>query len=281
MNNSEKREIPEILIHSNKTVCESRSFENVVLNDLSPKQIQILMLLASQIGQDDTEFHKYQISMRKLCELFSSNPSDKATINSVEKALEDMRSKTVKFIYHINDANGIEHEIKRITGWIDEVDIVDRKIVYFKMAQWLKIFFLNIPKEQRIIYKVAYLFNLKRKGAINIYRWSYSNSGFTNSVNISIENAKLLFCGDKNKKTANFIRDYVKAGTDEINEKTDLHITYELIKSGGQDKTYTSIKFNIEKRKNSIEIKKETKENILIKEVEKDNNKVPKFDLFI
>lgn len=168
MNKKDKRKVPEIILHPNKTVCESRAFENIVLNDLSPKQIQILMLLASQIWEEDTEFFRYQIPMSKLRKIFCKNERDKDSINSVEKALEDMRSKTVKFIYHIDDEDGIKHEVKKITGWLDEVDIIDKKMVYFKMAHWLKVFFLNIPKEQRIIYKVAYLFNLRRKGAINI-----------------------------------------------------------------------------------------------------------------
>lgn len=241
----DKKQVPEVKIYQNKTVCESRAFENTVLNDLSPKQIKLLMLLASQIGEDDTELKRYQISMKNLCEIFCKNTSDKTSIASVTKALEDMRSKTVTFIYNLDD----KHHAKKITGWIDEIDIVDDKIVYFKMANWLKRYFLNIPRDQRVIYKIAYLFNLKRKGAINIYRWAYANAGFHNGVNISMKNAKIYFSGNPDKITKDFIRDYVEAGVQEINEKTDLHIDYKLNRKG-TGRAYSSITFYIDKVKN-------------------------------
>lgn len=167
----DKKQLPEIKTYQNKTVCESRAFEKNVLNDLSPKQIKLLMLLASQIGENDTELKRYQIPMKNLCEFFCKNTSDKTSIDSIKKALVDMRSKTVTFTYNLDE----KHRGIKITGWIEEIDIIDDKIVYFKMANWLKCYFLNIPKEQRVIYKIAYLFNLKRKGAINIYRWAYAN----------------------------------------------------------------------------------------------------------
>lgn len=241
----DKKQVPEVKIYQNKTVCESRAFEKNVLNDLSPKQIKLLMLLASQIGEDDTELKRYQIPMKSLCEIFCKNTSDRSSIASVIKALEDMRSKTVTFIYHLDD----KHHAKKITGWIDEIDIIDDKIVYFKMANWLKSYFLNIPRDQRVIFKIAYLFNLKRKGAINIYRWAYANAGFTNGVNISVKNAKIYFCGNADKKTKDFIRDYVEAGVQEINEKTDLHIDYKLNRNG-TGRAYSSITFYIDKVKN-------------------------------
>lgn len=241
----DKKQVPEVKIYQNKTVCESRAFENTVLNDLSPKQIKLLMLLASQIGEDDTELKRYQISMKSLCEIFCKNTSDKTSIASVTKALEDMRSKTVTFIYNLDD----KHHAKKITGWIDEIDIIDDKVVYFKMANWLKRYFLNIPRDQRVIYKIAYLFNLKRKGAINIYRWAYANAGFHNGVNISMKNAKIYFSGNPDKITKDFIRDYVEAGVQEINEKTDLHIDYKLNRKG-TGRAYSSITFYIDKVKN-------------------------------
>lgn len=241
----DKKQVAEVKIYQNKTVCESRAFENTVLNDLSPKQIKLLMLLASQIGEDDTELKRYRISMKSLCEIFCKNTSDKTSIASVTKALEDMRSKTVTFIYNLDD----KHHAKKITGWIDEIDIIDDKVVYFKMANWLKRYFLNVPRDQRVIYKIAYLFNLKRKGAINIYRWGYANAGFHNGVNISMKNAKIYFSGNPDKITKDFIRDYVEAGVQEINEKTDLHIDYKLNRKG-TGRAYSSITFYIDKVKN-------------------------------
>lgn len=75
MAKTEKKQVAEIVLYQNKTVCESRVFEKNVLNDLSPKQIKILMLLASQIAETDTELKRYQISMKKLCEIFCKNTS--------------------------------------------------------------------------------------------------------------------------------------------------------------------------------------------------------------
>lgn len=277
---TEKRKTPEIQLYQNKTVCESHLFEMIVLNDLSPKQIKILMLLASQICEEDKEFKTYQIPMQKLCEIFCKNTRDKDSIESIKRALVDMRSKTITFIYHLNE-DGVEHKVNEITGWINKVQIIDDKIVYFQMASWLELFFINIPKKQRVIYKITYLFNLKRKGAINIYRWAYGNSGFNNPVNISIENAKIYFSGDPNKPTRNFVRDYLEAGVQEINEKTDLHIEYKLNRKAEKG-AYSSITFLIDKVKNKgsklpdyfeqekdgiVSLSEEEKEQMLIEEM--------------
>lgn len=45
------------------------------------------------------------------------------------------------------------------------------------------------------------------------------------------------------------MRDYVEAGVQEINEKTDLHIKYKLNTEKGRGNRYSSITFFIDKKK--------------------------------
>ena len=49
-----------------------------------------------------------------------------------------------KFTYHL-DEEGVTHKIDKITGWLDEIDIVDDKMIYLKMANWL-----NLKRERSL-----------------------------------------------------------------------------------------------------------------------------------
>lgn len=127
----DKKQVPEVKIYQNKTVCESRAFENTVLNDLSPKQIKLLMLLASQIGEDDTELKRYQISMKNAKIYFSGNP-DKITKDFirdyVEAGVQEINEKTDLHIDYKLNRKGTGRAYSSITFYIDKVKNVGSRL---------------------------------------------------------------------------------------------------------------------------------------------------------
>ena len=84
---------------------------------------------------------------------------------------------------------------------------------------------------------------------------------------MSISDAKLEIANNPDVKTNDLFRYHIEPAVAEINEKSDLTITYLPKKAGGQKKQYTSIEFWINKKTNpkmpKLGIEKKNKENPL------------------
>jgi hypothetical protein len=92
--------------------------------------------------------------------------------------------------------------------------------------------------------------NLKTVGAKRLYEY-LKDWSFTHTCTIEIDDLKTIMNVDKTKKSnkvyATLHRDHIKKAVDEINDKSDMIVSYEPIKEKleGQRKQATKIKFNI------------------------------------
>lgn len=255
-----KQDSKELSIYNKKAIAESNRLMKSVQNDLTRTELQLVLLIASQVEENDDDFincHVSMVDLKKL--LFPDSWKNKNTREQVEKIIISLASKVIVLKSGYNT---------KIFHWLDEADIDDKKeFVSLRMGRFLKEYFLRLSKEERTIYKIGYILNFKRKTSINLYRWAYSKVNFCNGVSMSISDAKLEIANNPDVKTNDLFRYHIEPAVAEINEKSDLTITYLPKKAGGQKKQYTSIEFWINKKTNpkmpKLGIEKKNKENPL------------------
>lgn len=226
----------EVELYNNKTICESKDLMNCVTNNLTVKQMQLILLLGSQVHELDNELNQYNISISELCDIFNVDKSKPDRRNKLIDELKKLASKIVTIQ---------EEHITTITGWVSMIKVNEAdKTVSIKLADWLHEYFIDIPTDKKLIYRIEHIFRLRQKSAINLYRWAYSKNGFDNTVKIKIDEAKTIFHGTDNIRTCDFIKDKLKPAIEEINNKTDLIIKVKPIKAKGS-RSYTSLEFSI------------------------------------
>lgn len=226
----------EIEFYTNKAICENKDLIIEVENDLTVRQLKLVLLLGSQVHELDDDLNSYTIELSKLCDLFNVDKYRPDRRNKLIEELKKIRSKTVIVR---------KKKLTSITGWVDKIDIdEDTNMVNIRLSDWLHKYFINIPQDNKLIYRIENVFRLNQKNAINLYRWAYSKKGFDNTVKIKIDEAKTIFHGTDNIRTCNFINDKLKPSIEEINNKTDLIIKVKPIKAKGS-RSYTSLEFSI------------------------------------
>lgn len=234
----------EISTNEKITVCESKDFMNDVICNLSLNQIKLILLLGAQVKEEDTKIKTYSISISDLCDLYGIQKYRPGRTEKLLKELKNLTGQLLEFYDYKLDDDG--DECTAVVGWIDMFIINHtRQVVYFKLSGWLYEYFYCIPKEHRLIYKLQYIFNLKKKSTVNLYRWAYSKKGFKSYfTSVKIEDIKQVICGNPEMRTSNFIQTHLTPAIEEINQKTDMYIHVKPIKKKGSS-SFTSLKFHI------------------------------------
>lgn len=122
----------------------------------------------------------------------------------------------------------------------------DKNVVYLRLSNEVRNFYLELGK-QNLTYTLENILALRTLTDARLYQWAYGKKGFKNEVSISIEDAKLLFCGKEELETYDFLTKYLDQSIKRINKKTDLTLSYEKVRKSGVNKNkISSLKFTIE-----------------------------------
>lgn len=226
-------------IDMNRTITESVELVQTVLSkNVNNSQLDLIFVLASLVNKHDTEFSKYVISFKTLAEIYNpSNPRTSTTRKYIRESVEDIMN--AKFSLRNGSKEKYYH-------WVGTCEIDwEKEQITIQLSNEIRKFYLLI-KERALTYNLKNVLALRTTTQKRLYIWAYNNKGFKNDVNISIEDAKLLFYGDKNIETYQFLRKYIEPAIKHINEKTDLTLSYEKVrKDETNSRLVTSLKFKI------------------------------------
>lgn len=263
-------------IKFNGVIYDSLELVNMVFDEQFTKHHFDMIYTLLSLYNDNNKSLAYKIKVKDLLKIYDhKNPWRKglceATI-TVAKSL--MRS---LFIVHDKKSgtNTIYHWVDRVTypDNISEDDYVEI-VLHSDIDQ-----FFSQMKTQNLILPLKKIMELSTLTEKKIYRWAYAKKGFKNDVPISIDDAKLLFCGRTDIRTADFIRYSLAQSVKAINKKTDLYIEFEAVRA---DATYkqkiTSIKFKIrnknEKQRTEAQIKYDKERNKKMWQIVKDQEEI-------
>lgn len=210
-------------------------------------QRKLIAIMISHITKDTTEFQEEKISFSELVNIMGISRGGKQykeIIISIDKLL--------KMSFCIE----VEPGVFEYHHWFEDGCKIDtnKNMIYVRFNDGMEKFLIEKTK-CFTRYELGYMLSLKKKYSARLYEYLHSFLGF-GSVNISAENLKKLITDNEVKDNKYIKTLIIDPSLAEINEKTDLVITYEPYykKSNNGEKYLSSFNFKI-KLKNDDQIK--------------------------
>ena len=205
---------------------------------LDSYQRKLIAIMISHITKDTTEFQEEVIPFSTFMEMAGIKRGGKQYID-ILKSID----KLLKMSFCIE----IEPGVYEYHHWFRDGCRIDtnKNLIHVCFSDGMKKFLIEKTK-CFTQYELGYILSLKKKYSLRLYEYLHSFLGF-GSVNISVDNIKKIITDDEVKENKYIKALILKPAIDEINNKTDLNITYkEYFKKGKNGKKQlASFKFII------------------------------------
>lgn len=242
---------------------------------LTVTEHRLVLILASMIKKDDTEFEEYSFKVSDLVNLFGAK--ENRNLYSTAKQISESLMQQCVTIYPKDEEDPTKFTMHHIV----ETCKYSNGILTMRISKEMKYFYLQL--EQYTKYKLKNIMPLKSSYSYRIYELlkQYLKLG---TRTIDIDDFKLMLkLKDKYSTYGNIKSRILNAAQKEINEKTDLYFTFEEIKEG---RKVVAVKFNI--KQNDVQATKLEYRPPIVGEVLNSSNnygynkneKIPKFAQF-
>lgn len=219
--------------------------------DLSLNEQKIILYAVSKLDREKEDFNILSLDIRDFFKLLGTT---KERYTEVREIVRELRKKEVI----INTDKG---EI--ITGWLSSMEYVKNKgIIELEFSKKLIPYLLQL-KEKFTRYQLKNILYLSNKHSIRIYELLKQYENIGNRTFTVDELKKILMLEGQYNRFSNFESRVLKPTMKEINDYTDLKVSYEKIKKG---KAIHSIKYKIE-LKEIDDYKAYLEENYNIKDI--------------
>jgi plasmid replication initiation protein len=204
----------------NRLVVKDNQLVRKARYNLTSNQQKILAYLISKIKPTDTELARYDISIKDFCELCGIEKDYFYT--EIREIVDNLDNK----------AFWVETEEKIFKfRWFSEVEIIKGSgIVSVQLNSNIKKYLLELS-ENFTQYELCNILALKSKYSIRLYEWFKSYS-FMHEKRIEIDSLKYILEADNYKNFKDFRVRVIEKAIKEINEYTDLEVSYETVNQG-------------------------------------------------
>ena len=202
----------ELVVKSNDLIRKSRY-------ELSEREQKIIIYIISLIDINDTTLKRVNIRVKDFCDIcgITSQTKNRKDIYNTIQNLSD-KSKWIKF----------ENE-EVLFRWIDTVSI-KRGIISVKLSESLSPYIIAL-KENFTKYELINVLALHSKYSIRLYE-IFKSYLWIGSFDISLDKLKEIINCNYYKLYKDFNKNVLKRTVKEINDYTDLLISYSTIKEG-------------------------------------------------
>ena len=230
-------------------LTELRSYKIVKANELIQKsrfnlQLQeqkIILYLISKIKPEDMELKEQTFEIRDFCKVCGLDADNGTNYRYIKQTLKDLRDKSI----WITLDDGSETTL----AWIDKV-IMNKYsgAVTIKIDDMMKPYLLHL-KERYTQYELLYTLAMKSQYSLRLYELLKSYE-YQRTKIFDIENLKILLSAENYKRFPDFKRKVLDISMREINNLSDLTVTYDIIK---ESRRYAKIEFTMQVKKEIIE----------------------------
>ena len=229
---------------------------------LTLQEKRVVLWLASQVTPFDEDFKEHSLSIKDFSEL---------TNTQGENLYTRLQSVTRRLMQRIITIRPIGEKRLIQVAWLGAADYkIDKGIISLSFHPHLKPFFLQLKRNFTKI-NIVDIMGLQSIYSIRIYEL-LKQKEYVGMRIITIDEIR-DYCGiskEKYKQINDLRRKVLEVAKIDINEKTDIEITYTMIKEG---RKYVSVSFDIKNKKTikkfSETLKKEiNKREELIKEMQ-------------
>jgi len=210
---------------------------------LSLQQQKVLCYLISELKETDTHETEKIFDIKAFYDFMEVNNKDYDKVRVCLKALSD-KSWWVK----------AEDDSDILVRFLNTVRTDKRTSrVRIKFHEDM-LPFLQHLKTEYTRYKLWYIMTMRSEYSIRLYELLKSVAG-KQIWNFKIEELKKIFMCENYKQFGHLKARVIDPAVAEINEKTDINVTYELGKYSDSGKAYTDIEFTIEYKSDSDRLK--------------------------
>ncbi len=212
---------------------------------LTPTEHKLINCLVSEIRTEDENFREYHLNIKEFGEFVGANSNDTVLKNQLHKSARTLMEKVITY------KRGKFTVTTALLASAKTSD--DNQKLLISLSPEIKNEFIDLKTFTK--YRLENILKMDGGHAIRIYELLISKKNNripTNLYSFKIDELKyLLGIENKYSKFAEFERRILQPSKREINEKTDLFITYKKVKNG---KTYDSIVFEVEKKYDQKEL---------------------------
>jgi plasmid replication initiation protein len=232
-------------------ISELRNYKVVKSNELIQKsrfrlslqEQKVILYLISKIKPEDMDLHEHVFEIRDFCKICGLEANSGANYRYIKQTLKELRDRSI----WVSLEDGSETTI----AWIDKVTINRNSgSVIIKIDDMMKPYLLQL-QEKFTSYELLYVLAMKSQYSIRLYELLKSYE-YQHRKIFEIQELKRILSADNYNRFQDFKRKVLDISIREINELSDLAVTYEIIKEG---RRYTKLDF-------SIKLKKELNERI-------------------
>ena len=221
-------------------------------NDFGTNQLRLFFYVLSQIPRGADTIPPISVDVHSILQILGIELNDSGWRHHVKTTLDDLAT---RLVYAIDT----ESNLYRMT-WFDYIrqDASGSNYV-FQLRKSLEPFLLRLTREFTR-YQFAYLLQFQSSYAIKLYD-CFQGFSFRGDVTLSLDEFRQLMSlkrfdqdgniiADKYPTYENLARKVVRPAIKEINETSDLYVTFEPVKDISDRRKFSGIRFVIQEKEN-------------------------------
>lgn len=218
------------VVKSNELIQKSRF-------QLSLQEQKIILYMISKIKPDDDIFTEQEFNILEFCKVCGIEPNSGKNYKNVKDAIKTLADKSV----WITQETGSETLVR----WINKAWINQKSgIIKIRLDDDMKPYLLQL-QERFTSYELLYTLAMKSQYSIRLYELLKSYE-YRHRKIFEIEDLKRILSADNYNRFPDFKRKVLDISMREINDLSDLTVTYEIIKEG---RRYAKLDFSIKLKK--------------------------------
>ena len=214
----------QLVVKSNELIQKSRF-------NLSTSEQKIILYLISKIKPSDTEFHEYEFSVADFCRICGISSQSGSVHSAVKQSVKTLADKS----FWIKQDDNTEVLLR----WLQHAKIESGRI-HIQIDQNMKPYLLQL-KEKFTKYELIYTLAFKSQFSIRLYEILKSYQ-WRREVVLPLDELKTSMFAENYKNFKDFRNRVLEVALREINQYSDIDVTYEPITKGRKT---VSLRFTI------------------------------------
>jgi plasmid replication initiation protein len=222
------------VVKSNELVQHSRFYLNM-------QEQKIILYLISKIKPKDLDFQEHVFDIAEFCRICGLDSDNGANYAYLKQTLKDLYDKSIWVML----PNGSE----TLISWLDDVTLrTNENELVIKINEKMKPYLLQL-KKNFTQYELYYVLAMRSQYSIRLYEILKSYE-FQSEKTFDIDNLKRKLSTEKYERFPDFQRYVLDIALREINELSDITVSYETIKDS---RRFAKLKFIIELKTGTLE----------------------------
>ena len=229
----------------NNELNQLRNYTIVKANDIIQRsrfilQVQeqkIILYLISKIKPEDIDLKEHVFQIKDFCKVCGLDDDNGKNYSNIKQTLKDLRDKSIWIT--------LDNNRERTLSWFDYVEMDKNDgLVTIKISDMMKPYLMHL-KERYTQYELLYTLAMRSQYSIRIYELLKSYEHQHKKI-FDIDELKKLLFAENYKLFGDFRRKVLDIAMREINELSDISVTYGIIKESHR---FAKIEFEIKPKK--------------------------------